>query len=89
MCAPWCSNIVSLIAAVQWQDGKLAGDFGFDPARLGSAPEALKWYQQAELLNGRTAMVANAGILIPAVRPAYRAGNEAHVSARRHMYGET
>ena len=46
----------------------LAGDFGFDPAGLGEAPEALKWYQQAELLNGRTAMVANAGILFPAVR---------------------
>ena len=28
----------------------------FDPLRLGEQPEALKWYQQAELQNGRWAM---------------------------------
>jgi hypothetical protein len=66
------------------QDGSLAGDFGFDPARLGSAPEALKWYQQAELINGRTAMVANAGILIPAVRFIPLAGDIEHVLALQH-----
>ena len=46
----------------------LAGDFGFDPAGLGNTPEALKWYQQAELIHDRTAMAAVAGILIPGVR---------------------
>lgn len=28
-------------------------DFGFDPFKLGEDPAALKWYQQAELQNGR------------------------------------
>lgn len=28
-------------------------DFGFDPFKLGEDPTALKWYQQAELQNGR------------------------------------
>ncbi|CAL8466833.1 g6369 [Coccomyxa elongata] len=43
--------------------GELPGDFGFDPLRLGEDPAALKWYQQAELQNGRWAMLAAAGIL--------------------------
>ncbi|KAK9824229.1 hypothetical protein WJX72_008757 [[Myrmecia] bisecta] len=46
-------------------DGSLAGDFGFDPLNLGADPEALKWYQQAELIHARLAMTAVAGILIP------------------------
>eukprot|EP00775_Hariotina_reticulata_P008725 gene8725-8906_t len=29
--------------------GELAGDFGFDPLNLGADPNALRWYQQAEL----------------------------------------
>uniref|UniRef100_UPI003003A6F3 Light-harvesting protein of photosystem I Lhca8 n=1 Tax=Coelastrella TaxID=75800 RepID=UPI003003A6F3 len=45
--------------------GELAGDFGFDPLNLGKDPQALRWYQQAELVHGRTAMTAVAGILIP------------------------
>ena len=49
-------------------DGSMAGDFGFDPLNLGAAsPEQLRWYQQAELVHGRTAMTAVAGILIPSV----------------------
>lgn len=44
-------------------DGKLAGDFGFDPLGLGTDPERLKWYAEAELQNGRWAMMAVAGIL--------------------------
>ena len=81
----------------------LAGDFGFDPLRLGENPDALKWYaapstnscvsfvlacaldrthrracgnagshqchcrryQQAELQNGRWAMLGVAGVLFP------------------------
>lgn len=34
---------------------------------LGADPNALRWYQQAELVHGRTAMTAVAGILIPGV----------------------
>lgn len=42
----------------------MAGDFGFDPLRLGANPEALKWYKEAELTNGRWCMMATAGILL-------------------------
>lgn len=48
-------------------DGSLAGDFGYDPLRLAADPQSLKWMVQAELLNGRFAMLASAGILIPAL----------------------
>ncbi|KAJ1437114.1 Protein kinase domain [Sesbania bispinosa] len=48
-----------------WLDGSLPGDFGFDPLGLGSDPELLKWFAQAELMHGRWAMLAVSGILIP------------------------
>jgi len=48
-------------------NGSLAGDNGFDPLGLGEDPESLKWYVQAELQNGRWAMLGVAGILIPEV----------------------
>ncbi|KAI5674205.1 hypothetical protein M9H77_14569 [Catharanthus roseus] len=48
-----------------WLDGSLPGDFGFDPLGLGSDPELLKWFAQAELMHSRWAMLAVAGILIP------------------------
>ena len=35
----------------------LPGDNGFDPLGLGEDPENLKWYVQAELQNGRWAML--------------------------------
>ena len=38
-------------------------DFGFDPLGLGKNEAALRWYQQAELQNGRWAMLGVAGIL--------------------------
>lgn len=40
-----------------------AGDRGFDPLRLGADPDALAWYKEGELTNGRWAMMAVAGIL--------------------------
>ncbi|ACO63487.1 chlorophyll a/b-binding protein, psi-associated, chloroplast precursor [Micromonas commoda] len=43
-------------------DGTLPGDFGFDPLGLGADPERLKYYQEAELMNARWAMMAVAGI---------------------------
>ncbi|KAF6257466.1 light-harvesting chlorophyll-a/b protein of photosystem I [Scenedesmus sp. NREL 46B-D3] len=46
-------------------DGTLVGDHGFDPLSLGKDPAKLKWYQQAELQNGRWAMLGAAGILVP------------------------
>lgn len=48
-------------------DGSLPGDYGFDPLSLGSDPQFLKWFQQAELVHGRTAMLGVAGILGPAL----------------------
>ena len=36
----------------------------FDPLRLGEQPDALKWYTQAELQNGRWAMLGAAGVLV-------------------------
>ncbi|KAI3438605.1 hypothetical protein D9Q98_001028 [Chlorella vulgaris] len=47
-------------------DGSLPGDFGFDPLNLGSNAAALDWYRNAELQNGRWAMLGVAGIIIPA-----------------------
>ncbi|CAF2221147.1 BnaA08g04190D [Brassica napus] len=44
-------------------DGKLAGDYGFDPLGLGEDPKSLKWYVQAELVHARFAMLGVAGIL--------------------------
>mmetsp|Transcript_11685 Transcript_11685/g.29908 ORF Transcript_11685/g.29908 Transcript_11685/m.29908 type:complete len:226 (+) Transcript_11685:86-763(+) len=44
-------------------DGSMPGDFGFDPLGLGSEPDRLKWYAEAEKTNGRWAMMAVAGIL--------------------------
>jgi light-harvesting complex I chlorophyll a/b binding protein 5 len=70
-------STVTRAAAGSWLPGSkppahleksdLPANFGFDPFNLGTNPEALKWYQQAELINGRTAMTAVAGILIPSL----------------------
>lgn len=44
-------------------DGSMLGDYGFDPLGLGVNKAALPYYREAELMNGRWAMAANAGIL--------------------------
>jgi len=44
--------------------GELPGDFGFDPLKLGEDSTSLEWYRQAELQNGRWAMLGAAGILV-------------------------
>lgn len=44
-------------------DGKVLGDRGFDPLGLGTDPDRLKWYREAELMNGRFAMIGALGIL--------------------------
>lgn len=51
--------------APEWLDGSLPGDYGFDPLGLGSDPELLKWFVQAELVHARWAMLGAAGIFIP------------------------
>jgi light-harvesting complex I chlorophyll a/b binding protein 5 len=51
------------IQAPKHLDGKLAGDYGFDPLGLGVDSDRLKWYAEAEKTNGRWAMAAVAGIL--------------------------
>ncbi|XP_047319548.1 photosystem I chlorophyll a/b-binding protein 6, chloroplastic-like [Impatiens glandulifera] len=48
-----------------WFDDSIPGDFGFDPLGLGSDPELLKWFAEAELIHSRWAMLAVSGILIP------------------------
>lgn len=53
--------------APAYLDGSLPGDYGFDPLRLGSDPEILKWFTHSELIHCRVAMTAVAGILFPAV----------------------
>lgn len=39
----------------------LVGDYGYDPLDLGANPDALAWYREAELMNGRYAMLGVAG----------------------------
>ncbi|KAK9837239.1 hypothetical protein WJX81_001110 [Elliptochloris bilobata] len=53
--------------APDYLDGSMPGDVGFDPLGLGSDPELLRWFQQAELVHSRTAMLGVAGILFPAI----------------------
>lgn len=48
-------------------DGSLPGDNGFDPLGLAEDPENLRWYVQAELVNGRWAMLGVAGMVLPEV----------------------
>lgn len=46
-----------------WLDGSMPGDFGFDPLGLASDNNLIGWYRQAELINGRWAMVGCVGVL--------------------------
>ncbi len=56
-------------------DGTLPGDSGFDPAGFTNRPprpyfyggegSSLKWYQEAEIVHGRVAMLAVLGFFIP------------------------
>lgn len=55
------------LASPDYLTGSLAGDNGFDPLGLAEDPENLKWFVQAELVNGRWAMLGVAGMLLPEV----------------------
>lgn len=46
-------------------DGSMPGDYGFDPLNLGEDKESLMWYQQAELVHGRWAMLGVTGMAAP------------------------
>jgi len=48
-------------------DGTMPCDYGFDPLGLGTDPELLKWFRQAELQHCRWAMIGTAGILFPEI----------------------
>ena len=56
------TNRLPGIKTPEYLDGTLPGDYGFDPLGLGSDPERLKYYQEAELMNARWAMMAVLGI---------------------------
>ncbi len=47
----------------------LPGTYGFDPLGLGTKPESLAWYAEAEKTNARWAMAACAGAALPRPRP--------------------
>jgi len=49
--------------APAYLDGSMPGDYGFDPLRLGADPEKRRFFQEAELMNARFAMLAVPGIL--------------------------
>ena len=49
----------------KYLDGSLPGDYGFDPLQLGTEPDQLKWFAQAELLHARFAMLGCLGVLAP------------------------
>lgn len=46
-------------------NGELAGDYGYDPLRLGGSAEGVEKYRAYELIHARWAMLGAAGILIP------------------------
>ncbi|KAI8468393.1 MAG: light harvesting complex A [Monoraphidium minutum] len=58
-------------------DGSMPGDYGFDPLGLGKDSGKLRWYQQAELVHCRFAMLGAAGILVPDLFHAIGAGGPA------------
>ncbi|KAJ6760525.1 CHLOROPHYLL A-B BINDING PROTEIN CHLOROPLASTIC [Salix purpurea] len=55
------------LASPSYLNGSLPGDNGFDPLGLAEDPENLRWFVQAELVNGRWAMLGVAGMLLPEV----------------------
>merc|ERR1712127_434291 len=55
----WCPGA----ARPAYLDGSMVGDYGFDPLKLGKDAKTLARFQEAELLNGRWAMLGAAGVI--------------------------
>jgi len=71
--AAWCPGS----DAPAHLDGSLPGDFGFDPLGLGVDPVRKAFFVQAELQNGRWAMLGAAGVLFPELLSKLGAGGPA------------
>eukprot|EP00899_Mesostigma_viride_P019202 jgi/Mesvir1/27283/Mv07116-RA.1 len=54
-----------LVKAPAHLNGSLPGDFGYDPLGLAKDPVSLARYREAEVMNGRWAMLGVAGMLAP------------------------
>eukprot|EP00669_Euglena_mutabilis_P001708 TRINITY_DN1228_c0_g1_i1.p1 TRINITY_DN1228_c0_g1~~TRINITY_DN1228_c0_g1_i1.p1 ORF type:complete len:477 (+),score=182.62 TRINITY_DN1228_c0_g1_i1:34-1431(+) len=52
-------------SAPSYLTGEFAGDYGFDVAGLASNPKRLERYRQAEIMNGRWAMLGVVGCVAP------------------------
>jgi len=52
------------VRSYEYLDGSLPGDYGWDPLLLGEGSD-LEWFAYAELIHGRWAMLAAAGVLAP------------------------
>ena len=52
-------------SAPAYLKGELPGDYGFDVAGLASNPKRLERYRQAEIINGRWAMLGVVGCVVP------------------------
>lgn len=52
-------------SAPAYLTGEFAGDYGFDVAGLASNPKRLERYRQAEIMNGRWAMLGVVGCVAP------------------------
>jgi len=57
-------GLITAAELPSYLDGKLAGDYGFDPLGLG-ADGAIEQYRVAEVIHARWAMLAIPGIVIP------------------------
>uniref|UniRef100_A0A7S1U797 Uncharacterized protein n=1 Tax=Phaeomonas parva TaxID=124430 RepID=A0A7S1U797_9STRA len=59
-------ELVSFPTIAALDEGRMPGDFAFDPLSLGKNPEKLKRYSLAELKNGRLAMLGFSGMITQA-----------------------